>query len=142
MSTPESKVESTISGSGIKGLFSTPTTTDIIVKNKQYGNLKFKVRPMTNEIYAKMGEAMKSKGIELDKTNLIDGLKVFAQVYYPAMKVVFPYCCLDPKIMEGVSTDSSTLDLNTVPMDILMELFNQLMAVSGLTDDKEKERKN
>jgi len=139
LSKPETKV---YEGSEIKGLFSRPQSVEVIVKNKKHGDIKFTVRPMNNDIYASMGQAMKSEGLDLEKLTQLDGLKVFADVYYPAMKVVFPYCCINPKVVDGVSTDPETLSLTDVPMDVLMDLFNEIMSISGLSDKEEQKRKN
>ena len=142
MTTELTKPEKTYEGAQIKGLFSRPQSVDVVIKNKKYGNVKFVIRPMNNDIYASMGEAMKSGGIDLEKVSQLDGLKVFANVYYPAMKAVFPYCCITPKVTVGVSTDEGTLNIADVPMDVAMELFNEIMAVSGLSDKETENRKN
>ena len=128
-------------GADMKGLFSRPSSTDIEIDSK-HGKLKFVVRPMNNDIYAKMGEAMKPNDIDLKKITEIEGLKVFSNVYYPALKVVLPYCCIDPQMIDGVSTDEKTLSIQDVPMDVQMELFNKIMEVSGISDKAEDARKN
>ncbi len=132
----------TYEGSQIKGLFSRPQSVDIVVKHETYGNIKFVIRPMNNDIYARMGEAMKASGIDVENVSNIDALKVFSNVYYPAMKIVFPYCCITPKIIDGISKEEGTLSLTDVPMDVLMDLFNQIMENSGLSKKSEDERKN
>jgi len=133
--------EKVIEGAQVKGFFSHPDSVDIFIKNK--GNkIKFVVRPMNNDVYANMGEVMKSEGVDLDKLTSLDGLKVFANVYYPAIKVVFPYCCVAPKVIVGVSTDSATLSIADIPMDVCMDLFNELMKISGLSEKEVENRKN
>lgn len=144
MSSDPSKVEETktYEGSQIKGLFSRPQSVDITVEHETYGNIKFVIRPMNNDIYARMGEAMKETGVDLQDVNDVDALKVFANVYYPAMKIVFPYCCMTPKVIDGISTDEATLSIADIPMDICMDLFNQIMTNSGLSKAAEEEIKN
>lgn len=138
---PKAEVK-TYEGSQIKGLFSRPQSVNIIVEHETYGNIKFVIKPMNNDIYAQMGDAMKASGVDLENINNIDALKVFANVYYPAMKIVFPYCCITPKIVDGTSNEDGTLSLADIPMDVCMELFNQIMNESGLSKAKEEERKN
>ena len=131
------------SGNQIKGLFSRPQSIEVIVEHKTYGTIKFLVKPMNNDIYAQMGLAMKENtNTSVDNVNNIDALKVFANVYYPAMKVVLPYCCVSPAVVDGVSKDDSILSLTDIPMEVTMDLFNQIMATSGLTAEGEEERKN
>jgi len=69
-------------------------------------------------------------------------LKVFSNVYYPAMKIVFPYCCISPKVVDGISKEEGTLELKHIPMDVAMDLFNQIMNSSGLSKADIEERKN
>ena len=148
MSTDPSKIAppvvevKTYEGSQIKGLFSRPQSVDITVVHETYGNIKFVVKPMNNDIYARMGDVMKETGIDIQNVNDIDALKVFSHVYYPAMKVVFPYCCIAPKIVDGPSKDDDTLSLADIPMDIAMDLFNQIMNASGLSKQAQAEIKN
>lgn len=130
------------SGEAIKGIFSRPQSIFITIETKKYGNVKFEVRPMNNDIYAQMGTAMKSTGVDLKNISNLDGLKIFGDVYYPAMKIVFPYCCINPKVVDGPSTDQTTLSLTDIPMEVAMNLFNQIMTESGLSDEAEEERKN
>lgn len=136
---PTSKVTE---GEQIKGLFSRPSSVDIVIKSKKYGDMKFVIKPMNNDIYARMGDAMHGEGIDLNKLTQIDGLKIFSSMYYPAMKVVFPACCVTPNIIDGESSDKSVLCIQDMPMEICMELFQQIMEVSGLSDKEEEDRKN
>lgn len=145
MSTPSEKVAETkiFEGSQIKGLFSKPKSVDLIVESETYGNIKFVVRPMNNDIYAQIGDVMKSMSTDsISDPNDIDALKVFSNVYYPAMKVVFPYCSIEPKIVDGTSTDQESLSLKDIPIEVCMSLFKQIMDASGLSKEDEETRKN
>jgi len=142
MTTELPKVIKTTEGEQIKGLFERPSSVDIIVKSKKYGNMKFVNKPMNNDIYARMGDAMKGEGINLDKLTSLDGLKVFSAMYYPAMKVIFPACCITPEVIDGVSTDKGKLCIQDMPMEVCMELFQQIMEASGLSEKEELDRKN
>lgn len=128
-------------GDKIGALFEKPQSSSIEIVNKQYGKLVFEVRPMNNDVYSSMGIAMRSEGIDIEKIDDLNGLKLFANVYYPAMKVVFPYCCINPKVIDGVSTDKSTLSVKDIPMDVAMELYTRIMESSGLSDKGDAERK-
>ena len=130
-----------ISGTDIGAIFSKPESVDIFVKDKKHGKLKFHVRPMTNEVYARMGNVMKMEGVNLKTPSELENLKIFGQVYYPAMKEVLPYCCLDPKVISGDSTDKSEISVSNIPIAIGIELLMKLLEISGLSDDAEVERK-
>ncbi len=130
------------SGDDIAGLFSRSSSSDVEVKSKKYGTLKFNVRPMTNAIYAKMGDVIKSTGMDIANLHGIDGLKVFSDVYYPAIKVVFPYCCISPKVVDGTSTEKGALEIDNIPPEICIDLFSQIMRVSGISEEAEEIRKN
>lgn len=142
MATELPKVIKVTEGEQIKGLFERPSSVDITIESKKYGTMKFVIRPMNNDVYARMGESMKGEGINLDKLTSIDGLKVFSAMYYPAMKVIFPACCISPKIIDGVSSDKSVLCIQDMPMEVCMELFQQIMEASGLSEKEEISRKN
>ncbi len=137
--TPQKKVTE---GEQIKGLFERPSSVDILVKSKKYGDMKFVIRPMNNDVYAQMGNAMEGKGVDLNNLSTIDGLKIFSTMYYPAMKVVFPACCITPKVVDGVTTDKAILCLQDMPMEVCMDLFQQIMESSGLSETEEINRKN
>ncbi len=137
--TPTKKVTE---GEQIKGLFSRPSSVDVVIKSKKYGDMKFVIKPMNNDVYARMGSAMDGKGVDLNNLSTVDGLKIFSTMYYPAMKVVFPACCITPKVIDGETTDQTTLCLQDMPMEVCMELFQQIMEHSGLSDVEEVDRKN
>ena len=137
MSVPEEKV---YSGNEIEGLFSLHQSNELIVDFKGK-KVKFVVRPMNNNIYSQIGDAIKSLGVDLDNENPLDGFKLFSNVYYPALKVVFPYCCVSPKVNDGPSTEPGVLNLETIPIPTCMKLFHLIMGLSGVSEEKEKERK-
>ncbi len=122
--TPTKKITE---GEQIKGLFKRPSSGPVTVDSKKYGIIKFVIKPMDNDIYAKMGEVMDGKGIDLNTLSQIEGLKVFSSMYYPAMRVVFPACCITPKVIDGSSTDSAVLCVKDIPMIVCLELIQQIM---------------
>lgn len=140
--TPQKKVVKLTEGEQVKGLFSRPSSVDITLRTKKYGDIKFVIRPMDNDIYAKMGEVMDGKGLDLNKLTQLEGLKVFSSMYYPAMKVIFPACCITPKVIDGESTDKSVLCVKEIPMEVCLELFQHIMEASGLSEKEEENRKN
>ncbi len=142
MATELEKTNKVTEGEQIKGLFERPSSVDIVLHTKKYGDMKFVITPMNNDVYARMGDAMNGKGIDLNNLTSVDGLKIFSTMYYPAMKVVFPACCTSPKIIDGVSTDKSVLCIQDMPMEVCMELFQQIMEHSGLSEKEEVDRKN
>ena len=142
MTTEINSTEKVTEGSEIKGLFSRPESIPITVSSEKYGKIKFVIRPMNNDVYAQMGEVMKSDNLDLNKLKNIDGLKVFSSMYYPAMKVVFPYCCIMPKVIVGDSTEKTTINIANMPMDVCLGLFEQIMQASGVSEAGEESRKN
>lgn len=134
----ESKITT---GDQIKGLFSKPSSSVVTVETKKFGTLKITVKPMDNDVYARMGEVMKTGGIDLLNPKS-DGMKAFSSVYYPAIKVVLPECCIEPKIIDGVSTDAAVLSVKDIPPEVCMDILNAIMDISGLGPDSEKEIKN
>lgn len=129
-------------GSEIRALFKRPDSTPVVIETEDYGKVKFVLRPMNNDVYAQMGAVMDGKGLDLEKISGVDGLKVFSTMYYPAMKVVFPYCCVSPKVIDGDATDPSIIPIKDLPFDVCLELFRHIMDVSGISEKAEKNRKN
>ncbi len=132
----------TLKGTEIGGLFSTPSNSFLTVESEKYGKLEFEVRPMNNDVYSRMGAAMNTNNVDTTKIDGLASLKVFSEVYYPAIKVVFPYCCISPKMIDGMSSDKSVISVADVPMDVCLDLFSQIMDISGLSSKAEEKQKN
>ena len=145
MSTPEAK-----SGKNIAALFKRPDITSVIVKSEKHGPLEFKVKPMNNRVYAEMISAMNMKNVKNPKTGVSkelvaenidpDAIKVLSEAYYPAINVVLPACCVDPKIdFEG---GDGIICIDDMDLDIEILLLEQILQISGLTQDGAENRKN
>lgn len=126
----------------VAGLFSTPPSSRVVVDSKKYGKIEFEVKPMDNEIYAEMGNAMDGKDIDINNMKTMDGLKAFGSIYYPAMKVVFPKCCISPKVINGESTDKSVIQVSKMALDVAIPLLEEIMKISGLASKDDEDRKN
>lgn len=131
-----------VSGAELGGLFKAPSTTVIDVKYK--GDiLKFEIQPMGNSTFAKIGEKIKPGKVDLDSdTNTLAGFKVISDLYYPAMQAVLPKCCVNPRMVDGVSTDPNVLSIEYIPMPVGIQLVDKILIASGIGGDEEEERKN
>lgn len=133
----------TYAGDEVKGLFPSPISQIVEIESEKYGIIKFEVLPMDNETYAKMGQAMIDVGsINPDRTDGLASIATFGKMYYPMMKVIFPMCCVNPKVIDGVSTDKATISVKNMPMDVCTLLFLKILNISGLTQEADEERKN
>ena len=58
----------------------------------------------------------------------------------PLIDVVLPFSCVDPKVVfEGESNDSQ-INIEDLPLDILMKLFGEIFKVSGMTKEAQEQR--
>jgi hypothetical protein len=138
----ETKVEKvTISGSELAGLFPAPPSEK--VKIEYDGKfLEFEVMPLDNEVFAQIGDSLKMNNIDFEANiNAIAGMKVVSDLYWPAIKVVLPKCGVNPKFINGVSTDVNTMSVNRLPLEVAIELFDKILDLSGLGKKGKEERK-
>ncbi len=132
-----------ISGDGIAGLFPAPVSEKVKVDWKDKV-LEFEVVKMDNETFARIGDKIKITDIDLGnaKDSLLGGMKVISDLYWPALKVVLPKCCISPKVIDGESTDPKVISVNRLGLDVGIILLDKIMALSGLGEIPEEERKN
>jgi len=139
---PVIKVEKTIvSGDGIAGLFPAPSSFIVEIEYKDK-ILKFEVMPMDNETFAKIGDKLKLGSIDIDKLKgTIGGMKIISDFYWPALRVVLPPCGVSPKFIDGVTVVPGEISVNRLPLDVGIELLEEIMATSGLGEKKSENRK-
>ncbi len=132
-----------ISGDGIAGLFPAPVSEKIKIDWKDKV-LEFEVVKMDNETFARIGDKIKIDNMDLKNANdsLLGGMKVISDLYWPALKVVLPKCCISPKVIDGESTDPKVISVNRLGLDVGIILLDKIMALSGLGEIPEEERKN
>ncbi len=132
-----------ISGDGIAGLFPAPISEKVKVDWKDKV-LEFEVVRMDNETFARIGDKIKINDVDLKNASdsLLGGMKVISDLYWPALKVVLPKCCISPKVIDGESTDPKVISVNRLGLDVGIILLDKIMALSGLGEIPEEERKN
>ena len=99
---------------------------------------------------------LSARGIA-DVTLTLDGLKPetvkeelseaegFSKVLYPMCEVLFPACCVKPKIVitreeESASEDpKNTICIDDIPPGLMVPLFEKIYENSGLTVPKEED---
>ena len=133
-----------LTGDGIAGLFPAPPPATVQV---EYDGkiLEFEVEALDNETFAKIGDKIKINNINLDiKTSesSLAGMKIISDLYWPALKVVLPKCCVSPKMIDGISTDPNVISVNRIKLEVGIELFDKILEISGLGTKNEKDRKN
>jgi len=132
-----------VSGDGIAALFPAPRseTVEIQYKGKL---LKFEVMPLSNETFAQVGDKIKISNINLDLEQHKDslaGMKLISDLYYPAIRVVLPKCGVNPRFIDAVSTDPKVIQVDRLALEVEIELFDKILALSGIGSEKEAERK-
>ncbi len=131
-----------LTGEGIAGLFPAPPSlkVDIEFEGKI---LQFEVDQLDNETFAKIGDKIKISNVNLDEVKgSLAGMKMISDLYWPALKVVLPKCCINPKFIDGVSTDPKVISVNRLKLEVGIELFDKILAASGLGKQAEQDRKN
>ena len=127
----------------LKEIFSSPPSvlhTVEIEKNGQKIPVTFELRPMDNATYAAMGNCLPPGAKLPGEEGGIDTITSFGTTFYPMMKAVFPYCCVNPRITDGVSKDS--LNINDIPMTVCSEIFAKIMEISGFTAEIQEKKGN
>ena len=128
-----------VQGSDFNGLFKDPVSEKIEIEAKGTTYV-FDIKPINNRIYAKVGDEIKLNGIDFENNpDTLIGLKFISDVYYPALRVILPECCIMPKFIDGVSTDPNVISVDNLPMEIAVPLFDKLMMKSGLSPGNEAE---
>jgi hypothetical protein len=138
------KAPEIISGGDIAGLFPAPSTSKILVPFKDK-ELEFEVMPLDNATFAQIGSTItiNEKDLKLaQEGGNMAGIKVISDMYYPAIKVVLPKCCISPRVIDGVSTDPKVIPVDRLDLAVEILLLDKIMAISGLDPAEEQERKN
>lgn len=128
-----------ISGGDIKAFFSKPPPKTVKIEHdgKEF---QFLVQSLDNSTYVKIGKEV-GMMTAISEDNPLTELKIFAEVYYPACKVAFPICCVNPKVVDGTSTDPAVLELDNIPIPVCVLLLIEIMGASGLTEKEQDIRK-
>ena len=133
-----------LTGDGIAGLFPAPPTAKIKI-DYQDKILEFEIQPLDNETFAKIGDKIKINNIDFDlaeSKNSLVGMKIVSDLYWPALKIVLPKCCVNPRMIDGISTDPKVISVNQIKLEVGIALFDKILQVSGLGTDNDESRKN
>ncbi len=126
-------------GEILKNFFKEPETRKIIVKHEGK-SLEFIVKPMDNDTYVQMSAKLKNMNdFDDDEDQGLRFLETFGEHYYPAMKIIFPKCCINPKV--SLTDRSDALQISRLPISVCSDLFLKILSMSGLTADSSKEIK-
>jgi hypothetical protein len=150
-----------ISGQEVIDLYVTSQSSIVVIEDTVKG-IKFncEILPIDNQMYIDISENLqlldmdeiekakiikdahdkgKTVDITLDEKTLAQNLKEYKEVYYPIMQKIFPICCVNPKILDGGGENA--WDLRTVPLEVGSKILSEIMSLSGVSKEADKERK-
>ena len=92
----------------------------------------FKVRPLTAREFAGMGKGKTEK----DLNDSGAGFKVIEDV--------LTSCVIQPKIILGTVSEAKAdeVSLDSIPLDLMNDLFGMVFKISGLSPEEDEEQKN
>lgn len=134
------------------------STKVVTIKSEEYGDSEWTIRPLsTVELIERQedldnlpkNEALAGLTQEQldDPTNQSEVVKSIRQTIIPMMRMIVPVCTINPRITTNNDDpdlnvpDANVLHLNDVPMDLLSQLFNEILQVSGIGKAAEEARK-
>lgn len=137
----EEVTKEVISGNDIVNLF--PTAPSSKIKVEHDGKLlEFEVIPLDNTTFANIGDKIKITNVDITASDsTLAGMKIISDLYWPAIKVVLPKCGVNPKFIDGLSTDPNTIPIEKIKLSVAVALLDQILIISGLGTEKELERK-
>lgn len=137
---PEIKKER-ISGDRVADLFPEFKSEKVTVEWNDK-EVEFEVMPIDNETYSLIGDKIKISDVDFENSkNSLVGMKALSDMYYPAIRVVLPKCCVTPKVIDGVSTDKKVLPVNRIPLDVCIQLLDKILKMSGVLGKAIEDRK-
>ncbi len=123
--------------------------TKVIIEDEKLGKLEWVLRPIPAfdllanfELFSSLPKDPKDLNPELLSTSQS---KKMQDSIFPIMKIVLPACSVSPKIT--VDDDDPNIKAKTaihmrdLPFNVVLELFNQIMEISGLDERSEEIRK-
>lgn len=107
--------------------------------------LDWKVKPLTPRLLVKNFEYFAAlEDVDFDAT---DEAKMttkqrasLIKKLDPLIDVVLPFSCVEPKIVFEGETNESQINIEDIPLDILMKLFGEIFKISGMTKEAQEER--
>jgi hypothetical protein len=107
---------------------------DLSIKDGE-AEYKFNVKPLSARILALANT--RGETIDMDSK---DDLAIFAKKLYPMMEVVFPACCIVPKVSLEETKDEDTIWIEEIPMSVSSKLLEEILHISGLKEDKKGDK--
>jgi len=106
---------------------------DVTIERKDGNNLIFRIRPISAREFAKIS---KGKSESTVKDDVGEGFSMMEKVVLD--------CTVSPKIVPGdpSTVPADQISIDSLPMDLLNKIFENIFKISGLTSDEEEESKN
>lgn len=133
-----------LTGAEIAALYKKSNTIDVVIHDdKNNKDLKFTIMPMDNVTFAKMANSVDVKDLKTSESDdMISSIKIFGDVWWPIMKAVLPACCVNPKVIDGDSSEPNVINIKYLSAQVMIALFEKIFENSGLGDKGEEDRKN
>ncbi len=125
------------------------SNTKVIIKDSKLGDMEWVLRPIPAfdllanfELFSTLPKDPK----DLDPEHLSETQsKKMQDSIFPIMKIVLPACAVSPKITVDESDPNIkakiAIHMRDLPFNVVLELFNQIMEISGLDERSEEIRK-
>ena len=119
--------------------------TQVITIDHQGEKLEFEVKKLSAKILSKVIaiEGMNELANKQKTEGSIPPEEVpdnFSNTIYPMIELVIPSCCIVPKVVTDEAKKSTTgVFIDDIPLDVLINLFNEILRVSGVEEDKKQE---
>ena len=124
----------------------------VTVKDDDGTPLEFTIRPLSTFELAENSGTFQNvpKGFDLEHPEKMEGgdqLKMASGVLIPMIKIFVPLCTIDPIITldekdPRLSQDINIIHMRHLPINVAGQLFNEILASSGLGKQAEEARKN
>lgn len=129
----------------IDALVALSSTRSVIIKHDKLGDLTFSIKPMSAKMLAKVAIMAKGlQGLTKNEGEIVNEhdenlqqIGSFGEVIYPMCEVMFPVCCISPKISLKKSSEADTIWIEDLPIDLINSLFEKVYTMAGNTKEQE-----
>lgn len=122
-----------------------PVETKFIDKDKSEIKLTWMIRPLSPRMmvqnykhFAAIEKMGTDPNVKLTPEQEISTLDKLA----PLIDIILPYSCLEPKIVMEGPTNDKQINIDDLDVQTLMALFTEIFKSSGMSEEKDEERKN
>lgn len=106
--------------------------------------IDWKVKGLTPRLLVKNFEYFADlEGLDLDKDETKLTAKQRATMIKkldPLIDVVLPFSCVEPKIVFEGETNDIQVNIEDIPLDVLMKLFGKIFEISGMSKEAQEQR--